>query len=497
MRLSFQRLLPAIVAMALLWDSFSTALAEDNTVTLCDQGVRNIPGRLVIGSMGSNNALIVTGGAVVNSAASETGLRGTHNRVLVSGANSCWSNEFSFKVGVSGGWNEVVVADGGRLVNSSLAVIGDNTGNPGNRVVITGPGSTWHNRSGLTVGWGGRFSSFTVSNGAQVFNKHAVIGRDTMAVLNSVVVSGEGSLWRNDGLVVLGVYGANNRLKISARAVVTATSLRTLSPGNVIEIAGGHLFLTNHPQRAVQETTLMGVPWREIDFSNSFRLEHSTTLAFELESSHAGNALPFVVVNGPVALDGDLVIRLADAFQASPDAVFTLMKFSTPNGRFRNVSSGERIATADQSGSFRVLISESVLLLTDFQPSGPLLSRRQVTPEDQRDSSRSDLEAKPPIVPGAGGVEIIPVPAPGPALGTLPALPKLQCVVRDAVLGLEFPWNPQRTYRLWVSTSLQAWTEISEPVFEFPSPGLARWRVEPAPNAAAGAGIQIFRLSVK
>ena len=496
MRFPIQPLRPAIMAAAFLSLPFSTARGEDNTVILCDRGTRNIPARLVVGTTGRNNALIVTGGAVVNSGAGEIGLGGAHNRVLVSGPDSCWSNQYAITVGISGGWNHVVVADGGRLVNTMRAVIGDNTRNPGNGVTIAGPGSIWQNAGGLTVGWGGLLSSLVVSNGAQVFNTHAVIGRDSSAVSNSVVVSGAGSLWRNDGVLTLGVYGGTNRLRVTDGGVVTATSLRLLSPGNVIEISGGYLFLTNRPLPAVFEPTLSGVPWREIAFSNAFRLEHSSTLGFELDSSHAGNTLPFILVAGPATLDGDLVVRLPPGFQPPPSAIFTLMRFSTLHGNFRNVSSGGRITTADQSGSFRVMITESLLQLIDFEPVQSSRSRPPETPVKEKiTSTKPGPEVKPPSVVGTEGTAKI-APVTGPTIPTPPTLPTLRCVVRDGVLGLEFPWNPHRVHRLWISTDLKTWTEIIDPMYEFPTPGIGRWKVQPAPDSTKAAEIHVFRLSV-
>ncbi len=477
----------AAVAIATLCLS---AAAEDNTVTLCDRGVRNIPSRLVVGWTGTNNALIVTGGAGILSLTGEIGLGGSFNQALITGQGSVWSNQCPFKVGGAGAWNQLIVAGGGLLVNRTLGVIGDNNGIPGNRIVVTDPGSAWQNDGGVTVGWGGAFSSLVVSNGGSVWNTHAVIGRDSAAVSNWVAVSGAGSVWQNAGVLLLGPSGSASRLSIRDRGAVAAASLSVRSPRSSIEISGGYLFLTNSPAPTAADPTLMGTASSSVAPGHSLRLGPSTTLSFELAPSHDGDTQPFIVVGGTAALNGELAVRLAPGFAPSRDSVFTLMKYAETRGAFRNVSSSGRVAISDQPGSFRLLVGETLMQLTDFQ-EGP-----QAIPDSRAVSASSE---RVPAAPGsAGGQKATPVVVGGPGAGPdlELSLPSLRCVVRDDALGLEFPWSANRVHRLWVSTNLQSWTEVAAPIIEFPAPGVGRWRVQPAPHDRGSGNIYLFRLSV-
>jgi hypothetical protein len=217
-------------------------------------------------------------------------------------------------------------------------------------------------------------------------------------------------------------------------------------------------------------------------------LETNSVLSFELEGSHAGNALPFIVVDGPAYLGGMLKVRLASGFQPARAAVFSLMTHEKRFGEFQNVSPGRRISTVDGSGSFRLILTDSVMQLTDYESSKPLIAETRPGPFP-KSSVKTNLQ---PLSLSVATSSI------GPNSDASPLRsPILRCVLRENLMGLEFPWASNRVHRLWVSTNLQSWTEIPSPVFEFPTPQIGRWRIPVSTNSNTASEIHVFRLSVE
>jgi len=69
----------------------------------------------------------------------------------VTGAGSTITNSGATTIGSVSGFNQLTIADGGKIVSSGAAVIGSPTTSGTNVVTVTGAGSVWTNAGNLTV----------------------------------------------------------------------------------------------------------------------------------------------------------------------------------------------------------------------------------------------------------------------------------------------------------------------------------------------------------
>jgi len=151
------------------------------------------------GGANFGNALTISNGGAVYCGGSQVG----DSSVVVTGNGSVWSNAGSLSFsGFPSASNELTIADGGAVYSGSGYVI--------TSVSIAGTGSVWSNSGELFVNAapeeGPFFGSMVISNGGAVYSGSGeVVGYDED--LQTVVVTGPGSVWRiEDGLVLAGYY---------------------------------------------------------------------------------------------------------------------------------------------------------------------------------------------------------------------------------------------------------------------------------------------------
>ena len=210
------------------------ATASDNSLLVTGTGSTWSSGTaLLIGSSGSGNNLTVEAGAGVVSEGSGVALGynvgSSGNSLLVDGAGSTLADSADFVVGFSGSGNAVVISNGGNLTNGQHiygGVIGLNSGAINNSVLVTGSRSAWNNGGDLLVGWGDSGNTLTISNGGAVtsgqVNYGGAIGFEAGSTGNNIVVTGSGSSWTNGGDLLVGVSGSGNNMTISAGGNVSS-----------------------------------------------------------------------------------------------------------------------------------------------------------------------------------------------------------------------------------------------------------------------------------
>jgi T5SS/PEP-CTERM-associated repeat protein/autotransporter-associated beta strand protein len=208
----------------------------NNSVSVTNAGtVVNAANYVLVGQNGSSNTMTVSGGAsVADQAFSVVGLNATAsgNSLRVTGTGSTWSSG-GLVIGDSGSGNSMSVEAGGGVVSAGSGVaLGYNVGSSGNSLLVDGSGSTLTSVSDLIVGFGGSGNSVVVSNGGTLTNSHytygGVIGLNSGATNNSVLVTGMGSTWSNSGDLTIGDAGEGtltiaNGGSVSANAVIIAS----------------------------------------------------------------------------------------------------------------------------------------------------------------------------------------------------------------------------------------------------------------------------------
>ncbi len=219
-----------------------------------------------------NHLNATTGGVIYGTALFLGNNTGTsNNQALVAGSGSMLQLSGSAFVGNKGWSNTMVVADGGRVVISNLAV-GEGAASSQNKLTISDSGSF---ASGQ-IAYIGNFSSFNdgvISNQGQLFtdklivgllgsnnvltvsssgllqNATGYVGHSSAALSNMVVVSGLGSLWRNTSLIVVGSTGTSSRVMVTNQGAVHTPNLilgESTSGSGILELWNdGQIAVTN------------------------------------------------------------------------------------------------------------------------------------------------------------------------------------------------------------------------------------------------------------
>ncbi len=227
---------------------------NNNAATVTGHGsVWNSSDDFYVGAYSSGCALTITNGGAVFSYNGYVGYDNSNNVAIVTGASSVWSNTQVLYIGDESAWaygNKLIITNGG-AVFSNGGYIGGYGGN-NNAVVVTDTNSVWNNSSYLYVGCGSAFNTLTITNGGTVYSANAYIGYDYNTFLNpsgntsnAVTVTGAGSVWNNNGELVVGLIGTNNSLNVFSGGKVNTGNLTVnngkllLDTVSTVNISGG------------------------------------------------------------------------------------------------------------------------------------------------------------------------------------------------------------------------------------------------------------------
>ena len=207
---------------------------------------------LYVGFAGGGNSLMISNGAVV---INQDGYIGTYyqssnNSVVVSGANSLWSNSGEVMIGNFGSGNSLTISNGGRVVlsgSTNWLAIGENHGANSNTVTVTGSNSQLNVTGWLEVGWGSNTGNqMLISDGGLVSDSNGYIGYTNGSSSNSVAVSTSGT-WSNSSSFYVGYSGSSNNLVISGAGTVTdlAGTIGYHGDGNGATVTGSNSLWSN------------------------------------------------------------------------------------------------------------------------------------------------------------------------------------------------------------------------------------------------------------
>jgi fibronectin-binding autotransporter adhesin len=167
------------------------------------------------GNQGNNNTFTVArGGAVSDKFCYISYVAGSsNNTVLITDPNSSWQNSFSTFVGFDGVAGNLIISNGATMTVAQEGVLGQDSTSSNNNALITGAGSTWNNADNTYVGHDGGANNLVISNGGWVIDLSGAVGFSSDS--NSVMVAGAGSVWTNYNEVYVGYFGSDNSLVIS------------------------------------------------------------------------------------------------------------------------------------------------------------------------------------------------------------------------------------------------------------------------------------------
>ncbi len=208
-------------------------------VTGTNSVLKNI--EMSIGSVGASNQLIIAnGGALFNSSDGRLGFSNSskNNLVTVTGPGSLLSNVFGMYVAFSGVGNGLIISNGGAVVCNSTSFIGYDVHASNNFAIVTGTGSVWKILlpfSDLQVGSQGPQNLLVVTNGGAVFDNNGFVGAFSSGSNNTAIVTGPGSVWSNRANLSVGSgFGTrSNQLFISNGGAVFN------NVGTINDVGGG------------------------------------------------------------------------------------------------------------------------------------------------------------------------------------------------------------------------------------------------------------------
>ncbi|HVV01235.1 MAG TPA: GH25 family lysozyme [Verrucomicrobiae bacterium] len=161
----------------------------------------------------------------------------------VSGTTAAISGNLT--VGTNGSFTTLTILNGGDVTNTGAGVIGQNSLANNNQVIVRDSGSRWGNGGTLSIGSLGSFNRLTVTNGGRVVDTFGNVALNGGSG-NTVLVTGPNSVWTNTSSVNIGNSGTSNQLIVTNGGVVSANFRVAVGNGggsNLLLLgSGGQIF---------------------------------------------------------------------------------------------------------------------------------------------------------------------------------------------------------------------------------------------------------------
>ncbi len=169
--------------------------ASSNSITLTGAGTRWLSGvnsDMIIGSNGAMNRLVISNGAVAESAVVFLGynLSSSNNEATITGPGAALQGRLNTIVGRDGAGTRLTISNGG-FVASLIGLLGSNRSGSNSVAIVTGPGSTWSNRVDFHLGGQSSSNRLMLTNGGQVIVRTNVfVGAEISSSNNLLTVDG-------------------------------------------------------------------------------------------------------------------------------------------------------------------------------------------------------------------------------------------------------------------------------------------------------------------
>lgn len=202
---------------------------------------------------GTNNLVDVSTGARFQAgSSSHVGNSGISNMLMVRDAGTLVEYKTFMMMGnnASGRFNQIIITNGGSI-SGATTVVG-NSGGDGNKITVTGTGSSWTNNADMFIGIDASSNTILINQGAAMYGDRVVISSNSATVNNMLVISNAGSIFRATSAIVgsnaLG-NGTSGVILITDRGTLEANSITNglFGTGNITNINGVFQFTTAAP----------------------------------------------------------------------------------------------------------------------------------------------------------------------------------------------------------------------------------------------------------
>ena len=247
-------------------------VVSDGATNTLNNVTTNITGDVIVGTNGSLTLLVLSGNSLLTN--SVNGIIGRNataksNEVQLLSPTARWRMGNSLFVGSNGAMSRLVISNGAYVDSRSLSILAQTAASSNNSVLVTGNGSVWSN-SVLIIGSLGPSNRVLVEAGGLMYSDYGTVGSLGAGTNNEVVVTGPGSLWTNRFDLQIGGQRPFNRLIVSNGAAVRSDTAVVGSTGASIS---NQVFITGAGSVWSNQTALY------VGFSNRVEVSDGGWLA--------------------------------------------------------------------------------------------------------------------------------------------------------------------------------------------------------------------------
>jgi hypothetical protein len=331
-----------ILARDIVLGSETNGLSGRGTLTIAGGDVILFTGtagavRLADFSSATGVVNVTSGRLIVTNASTLVGTLGSGEMMISSGTVMTAETEIGSGTNTQG----ALMMSGGMVVVSS------------NLTVAASPGS-----SGVVMMTGGEL---TITNTELVIGTNGGVGEVMLMQPGSALLRALRRPWYPRPLTVSGGGGSVLRAR---RVKIAAGSIGKLTVDD-----GSASVLEDALVGAVPTATGTVAVGTSLTVGGDLELRYNPKLECHICGYEAGKTFGHIAVGGAATFDGDLAVRFLNGFenQITNGASFTVLNAGVITGVFANVSSGQRLVSADGAGDFLVTYSTNKLVLSDFR----------------------------------------------------------------------------------------------------------------------------------
>lgn len=256
------------------------------------------------------------------------------------------------------GTNNTVVISGGASVTDSGAYIGFAAAAARNTVLVTGPNSSWRNNGPLYVGRNGSGNILAIHGGARVFAQQADVGETPPGSGNRIEVSGGSELTVTNSARTAVCQVRLGSLVLD-EGTVRADRL-VIAPGGALSGAGTVIGATTNAG-----SLSPGLGIGTLSFTGDVTLTASSLVDVEIGGYEAGATFDLMRISGRATLGGTLRVWLRNGFVPGSGSRFSIATAGTITGDVANL-----ILANGPTGLVARALVEGNALIVEFDGGG-------------------------------------------------------------------------------------------------------------------------------
>ncbi len=303
-------------------------------------GSQELGDELIIGEDGNGGSLNVTSGANVNvtggtHANMVMGRGGTNNYATVSSAGSALTISGSLSIGEQN-FSNLTIQNGGQLTSGN-AVMGKSSFFATGTVNIEDAGSTWTNNGEIIIGKLGVGQLF-VSDGGQILTSGSAYLGELSGSVGQARVVGAGSSWTIGGNLLVGRTGTGSASQlrvITGGSIAVAGTLTVASTGIIESNSNISADITN--SGIVDPGSEASVTEGALQLDGSYTQTAAGKLKFDIGGTIPATNYDQLLVSGAVSLNGTLQVLLSSPFIPAVGDAFNIIDGAGISGTFNTL----------------------------------------------------------------------------------------------------------------------------------------------------------------